>query len=167
MDKFLVLPFFLLCSSCTLLPPIKIDPADVPICRALHERPQTQKVKDIGDVTVMRPNPVCMYGQPAQGNIPAIKGIGEAKCGYCFWTISDKHQLVGDEWNHLLPVRGKKKKWSTIIAEGGIIPAESQASLKEFSVNVCHAAPICGKEIDRWRVKIDAADSIAEGLKPR
>jgi hypothetical protein len=141
--------------GCALLPPIKTDVADVPICRALHERPQTKEVKDIGPVTLMRPNPTCM------------KEVGEAKCGYCVWTVSDKSQFVGDAWNKLLPIRGKKKKWSTIVSEGGIIPAESQASLKEFGINVCKATQACGQEIDRWRIKWDAADSIAEGLKPR
>lgn len=156
MSQFLILSFLsLVLSSCAFLPPIKTDVADVPICRALHERPQTKDVKDIGKVTVMRPNPTCM------------KEIGEAKCGYCFWTVSDKYQFVGDEWNHLLPVRGKKKKWSTIVEEGGIIPAESQASLKEFGINVCKATQACNGEIDRWRIKLDAADSIVDGLKPR
>lgn len=131
---------------------IKTQVPDVPICRHLDTRPQT-KIINGQTFTVQRPNPMCM------------KAIGEARCGFCVYSVSEKQTYVGDKWNHLLLVAGKKKTWSTIQEEAMTVPAESQAATKAFAVNVCKATKSCGQEIDRWRLKLDSLDSIARQFK--
>lgn len=140
-------------SGCAALKIVKADVPDVPICRALHTRPETKDVPDIGKVTLQRPNPACM------------KNIGEPYCGYCVYTLTDKGVYIGNEWNHLLPLKGKKKTWDTVVQEALVLPAESQADIKAFGINVCKISGQCAQEIDRLRIKLDSLDSVGEAFK--
>lgn len=145
----------LLNTSCTTMPWIKEQVPDVPICRPLDEK--VSKTKD-GTGVLRRPNPTCM------------KHIGEPSCGYCVWTVSDREAFVGTAWNHLLEVKSskdgriRKKTWPTIKNEALLLPAESQAWSKAFTINICNMSNMCADEIDRIRVKFDALDSVTESL---
>lgn len=143
----LIIASSFLLSSCAYTPWIKENVPDEPICRHLDER-VTKKIIAGKEYTLRRENPRCM------------KAIGEGRCGYCVWTVSDKEQYVGEEWNHLLQVGKKKKKWSTIQAEAMTVPAETQAASKAFAINICKITNACADQIDRWRIKLDALDSI-------
>ena len=141
-------------SACTTMPWIKEDVPDVPMCRPLENK-TSKTIKDGKEFVLTRVNPKCAK-------------LGEERCGYCVWTVSDRKQFVGDQWNHLLEVKSskdgkiRKKKWSTIQAEGLLIPAESQAWSKAFAINICNKSNMCSSEIDRWRVKLDALDSVGD-----
>lgn len=124
---------------------------NVPACRPLKTRPQT-KLIDGKAFTLQRPNPLCM------------QKIGEPTCGYCRFTLDDKEVYVGDQWNHLLVVGKRKKKWSTLQEEGLLVPAETQAGIKAFMVNMCRITEQCGQEIDRLRVKLDSFDSVGDAF---
>ena len=126
---------------------------DAPVCMGLSMKPETRVMPDLGKLTVMRPNPVCM------------KEINEPYCGVCTYTISDKTVYVGNDWNHLLEVQGKKKTWDTIVEEGFTVPAETQVAFKAFAINVCKNTGACAQEIDRWRIKLDSLDSVGKSLK--
>lgn len=150
-------------SACQSMPWIKEQVPDYPICRHLDQK-ITKKVIDGKEYVLARPNPTCMNGMKAKGKVPAVAGIKEPKCGFCVWTLSEKAQLVGDEWNHLLQVGKKKKRWSTIQEEGLTMPAETQAAIKGFSINICRISGACADEIDRLRIKFDALDSVGQAL---
>lgn len=128
--------------------PFKTKVPDVPVCTGLSTRPESKVVKDIGRVVLQRPNPTCM------------KEIGEPYCGYCVWTTSNRTQFVGNKWNHLLKLGEKRKTWDTVVEESLVTPAESQAEMKAFAINVCKLTKSCEQEISRWRVKLDALDSV-------
>jgi hypothetical protein len=115
-------------------------------------RPETKDVPEIGKVTLQRPNPLCM------------KQIGEPYCGYCVYTLTDKSVYIGNQWNHLLPLNGKKKTWDTVVEEALVLPAESQAKIKAFGINVCKVSGQCAQEIDRLRIKLDALDSVHDAF---
>lgn len=127
----------ILLSSCT-------QPPDVPACRAL-----TQRVSEYRDefgipVRTLEPNPMCM------------KQIGEPACGYCVWTISSRVQYVGEqEKRHLFG-----KPWSRIMREMVLMPSESYAKMKSYIIKNCKKNNDCNREIDKWRVKLDALDSV-------
>jgi hypothetical protein len=90
------------------------------------------------------------------------KQIGEATCGYCTWTNSDKTQYVGEAKKTWL----YKQPWSKIKDLGVITPNESLAKLKEAINSQCRDddGPIgdqC-KDAGSWRVKLDSLDSIGD-----
>lgn len=158
-------------TSCTTMPWIKEEVPDVPICRPLDERIQTKKDPNSGQmITLKRPNPVCRDGVKDKNGKVTLAGIGEPRCGYCVWTYSDREALVGDGWNHLLEVKSskdgriRKKKWTTVLEEGLILPAESQAWSKAFTINICNMSTMCSGEVDRWRLKFDALDSVGDAF---
>lgn len=127
--------------NCTTVP-------DKPVCRPLETRKQTVDIPDIGKIVIDRPNPKC------------VKAIGEVRCGYCEWTVSNKHQYVGEsEKNHLY-----KKPWSQVQREAVVTPIESYASFKEYVVNECKEQEKCG-EVKDWRVKLDSFDSIGDAFE--
>lgn len=150
--RLLILLISLSSTGCKMYPTIKTDVADVPICRVLHTKTETKDVPNIGKVSIQRPNPKCM------------KEIGEPFCGYCVWTVSDKFQYVGNEWNHLLQLGKKKKTINTVIEEAGIIPAESTAAIKASVIIICKNTGACSQEVDRWRVKLDSLDSVGDAF---
>ncbi len=133
-------------SSCRSLP-------DVPLaCRPLDAR--HEYIKDDFGITVdhMTPNPVCMAE------------IGEPQCGYCTWTISDKEKYVGEaEATHLY-----EKPWSQIRDESILSPSEAFAAVKAWVVKMCYDNPdVAGcAEVAKWRVKLDAGDSIGDVINP-
>lgn len=121
---------------------------DVPMCRKLKSK--TVITKDefgIPSITV-RSNPKC------------AKAIGEPTCGYCEWTLTDKHQWVGENKKHWL----YGKPWSQIDEEATIVPSESMAKVKSELNKNCRDddGPVGGhcKDAGKWRVKLDSLDSI-------
>ncbi len=155
----LILAVSFLTSACTTMPWIKEQVPDVPICRHLETRTSTTKDAATGGIAqLIRPNPTC------------VKHIGEPKCGYCVWSVSEREAFVGEQWNHLLEVKSskdgrvRKKKWSTVQNEALTLPAESQAWSKAFMINICNMSNMCANEIDRWRLKFDALDSVGDAL---
>jgi hypothetical protein len=89
-----------------------------------------------------------------------MRAIGEVRCGYCVWTMSDREQYVGEAWNHLLALGKRKKKWSTVQEEALTLPAETQAASKAFAINICRITNACADQISRLRIKLDALDSV-------
>lgn len=154
----LIFAVSLLLSACTTMPWIKEQVPDVPICRHLDEKISTTKDSAGREAILKRPNPTCM------------KRIGESRCGYCVWSLSEREAFVGEQWNHLLEVKSskdgrvRKKKWSTVQNEALTLPAESQAWSKAFMINICNMSNMCANEIDRWRLKFDALDSVGDAL---
>ncbi len=102
----------------------------------------------IGKVSVQRPNPIC------------LKEITEYSCGYCVWSVEDKQQYVGEAKNTWL----YGKPWHQILAESVKVPAESYAAIKASFIKMCKESNSCSKDITHWRVKLDAIDSIGNGL---
>lgn len=100
------------------------------------------------DGFVERPNPVCMAK------------IGEASCGYCVFTITEKEIFVGE----LPKNRFNKKGWKELKRKSVLFPAqESYAPLKAFAINSCKEMGSVGpcENIAQWRVKLDSLDSIS------
>lgn len=127
----------ILLSSCT-------KPPDVPACRPLTQR--TIEYRDEFGIPVRKsyPNPTC------------VKMIGEPQCGYCIWTISSRVQYVGEakKW-HLYG-----KPWSRVMTEMVLMPSEGYARMKAYIIRNCKKHNDCNKNIDSWRVKLDALDSL-------
>lgn len=142
-----------LLSGCATMPWMKEKVPNIPACRHLSTRVQT-KIVNGKEYRLARPNPLCM------------KKIGEPECGYCRMSMTDEEIYVGEQWNHLLQVKSptdgkiRKKRWSTVMEEALLVPAESQAASKAFMINMCRITRACSGEIDRLRIKLDALDSV-------
>lgn len=130
------------------LPSCVSKPPDGPMCRNLKSKITMTKDEFGLPVKNIRWNPVCE------------KEIGEASCGRCTWTISDKVQYVGEGKLHWL----YGKPWSQVQDEAVICPSEHFAQLKAYTVKSCKKIN-CDKEIPRWQVKLDALDSV--GMQPK
>lgn len=135
--------FALVLSGCAGLPV-----PDVPFCRPLDPI-YVKRVDAFGiKVTDERPNPVCR------------KEIGEKKCGFCAWTVSDKTQYVGEApKTHL-----NKKPWSQLQAESLLTPSESLAAIKESYMVGCKKYGCSAPDAARWRIKLDSLDSVPDAL---
>lgn len=130
--------------SCTTL--------DVPVCRELKSKITVTKDAFGIPTTTIRANPKC------------AKAIGEASCGYCTWTNSDKDQWVGENKKTWL----YDEPWSKIKDEGTIAPSQSMAKLKAAINTQCRddngpTGGMCG-DAGKWRVKLDSLDSIGEAV---
>lgn len=128
-----------------------VTPPDVAMCRKLTGQ-LIEKKDEFGiPVRTLRPNPKCM------------DMIGEPECGRCSWTISTRERYVGEEKkNHLYG-----KPWSKILEEAIVLPSESAASVKSYIIKNCKKHADCNKDIDRWRIKMDALDSVPEAVAPK
>ncbi len=112
-------------------------------------KPPMAPPEKIGDTLVKRPNPVCM------------DEIGEAECGYCRYTISDKVIYVGEQPEHQF----NSKPWSKLKKHAILFPAEeSYAPMKAFGINACKSMGSCNKDIAKWRIKLDSFDSIGSAV---
>ena len=143
-------PTLPLVASLALLLSACATPPDTPFCRKLTGQ-VIEKRDEFGIPTrTLRPNPKCM------------EQIGEPECGSCKWTISDRRRFVGeDKKNHLYG-----KPWTQILAEAAIVPSEGVAEMKSYIIKNCKKHGDCNRNIDRWRVKLDAIDSIDDAVKP-
>lgn len=121
-----------------------VTPPDIPACRSLPARVIEKKDPFGIPVKETIPNPVCM------------KQIGEPSCGYCTWSISEKHAYVGDQEKHHL----YKKPWTQILAESVKMPTEAYAEIKSYIIKICKQNQDCNADIAKWRVKLDSLDSI-------
>ena len=115
-------------SSCAVMPP------DIFACKSL--------------------DPVVINGETMPS--PTCKrGIGEARCGYCTYTISEKSFIVGNEpQNHY-----DGRSWDQMVDRAVILPAkESYAPLKAYIINSCKASN-CDALISGWRFKLEELDA--------
>lgn len=97
-----------------------------------------------------RPNPLCM------------KEINEPECGFYAWTVSDRTQYVGESPKTYL----LGKPWSKLRLESLTLPTESLARIKESLMIACKQHKCSNPEVAKWRVKLDAFDSIGNVIKP-
>lgn len=139
----------LLILSASLLSCAGLPVPDVPFCRALDPI-IVKKPDNFGIITKYeRPNPVCQ------------KEIGENKCGFCAWTVSDKTQYIGENektWINDVP-------WSWLREESVITPTQSLAKIKESFMVGCKKYGCKDADIGKWRIKLDSLDSVGEAFK--
>lgn len=131
--------FLTILTSCT-------SPPDGPGCRSLTPKVTIAK-DDFGiPVTTVTSNPVCQ------------KQIGEPACGYCVWSISEKEQYIGEQKEHWLD----GQPWSQILAESITLPVKTYVAVKTYIIDNCKNNSDCNKNISKWRIKLDALDSVGK-----
>lgn len=126
---------------------------DVPICRPLRTKTEKKVMKDIGEVTLTRGNPLCM------------KETGSPQCLYCTSIGTGKETYVSDSPDHMIEISGKKKTYSLIMKEGSVLPVESWVELRTVFINSCKQYGCTQDDIGRWQAKMVRFSSIGEALK--
>ncbi len=98
---------------------------------------------------IRRSNPVC------------DKEIGEADCGYCVFTITDKPIYVGERPENQF----RRTPWSKLKLSAVLLPGLfSYAPIKAYFINTCKEFGDCNKDLARWRIKLDSLDSVGDIL---
>jgi hypothetical protein len=122
------------------------QPPDVPACEQLSQ----YLTKDpVTDHDILNPSPTCEAA------------IGEPECGHCVYMVSGKEIFIGELEAHQF----NKKPWSKLKRQAVYLPAvESFSPVEKYMINACHKMQ-CNDQIDRFKVKLDSLNGVADAIK--